>query len=396
MRIKLPTLGLFALLALHAHATDFLATNVYRVVAGQTIANEQWVAAGIAETEGTFKNDLFISSGGQLTLNGTYEGNIWGTSGGGTVMGGRCERNVRLAGKSVRIDGYVGGNVMAMAETIIVTTNAVIGGNVRLIGTSVILEGDIKGDASISAVRIVTLGGSIGGNTKVAAPDILFSRDTHIVGDFSYTANKELVPAAGVVDGKLERIVPQSQPLFSADRLASRAMWFLAAFLAGIPFIALFPMTTAMASQLVRKSPWKCLLVGFLASGALPVLGIILCVSSIIGIPLGTLALALWGVMFYLSRIVMGLVLGTLILRTVGTSISRVLLAMALGLGIIYLATLVPTLGVPVQMTVVWMGMGALILALLRKRQLIIQMPQELQQLEKLRDEKYNPKENSP
>ncbi len=394
MQIKLPLFGLFTALALQVHATDFLATNVYRVAAGQTITDEQWVAAGIAETDGIFKNDLFISSGGQLALNGTYEGNIWGAAGGDATLGGRCERNVRLAGKSVRIDGSIDGNVIAIAETIIATTNAVIGGNARLIGTSIILEGSIKGNASITAARVVTLGGTIGGDARVNAPDILFSRETHIGGDFSYSADKELMPAEGVLGGELERIVPQSQPLFSTARLASRAMWFLAAFLAGVPFIAFFPMTTAMASQLARKAPWKCLLVGFLASGALPVIGLV-CASSIIGIPLGALALASWGIMLYLSRIIVGLVLGTSILRSTGASISRVLLAMALGLAIIYLTTMVPSIGVPVQIAVAWMGMGALILAMIQKRRLIIRVPDELKQLEELKQENKQKEETS-
>ena len=234
----------------------------------------------------------------------------------------------------------------------------------------------------------------MGGNARVNSPDILFSRGTHIDGDFSYTANKELMPADGVLGGKLNRIVPQNPPLFSADRIVSRAMWFLAAFLAGVPFIAFFPMTTAIASQLARKAPWKCLLVGFLASGALPVVGII-CVSSIVGIPLGALALASWAAMLYLSRIIVGLVLGTSILRTTGASIGRVLLAMALGLAIIYLATMIPAIGVPVQIAVVWMGMGSLILALLQKRRLILRIPDELKQLEESKQQnKY--KEEAP
>lgn len=394
MQTRLSVFGLFAALALQTYATDFLATNVYQVAAGQTIAGEQWVAAGIAETEGHFKNDLFISCSGQLGLNGTYEGNIWGAAGDSATLGGHCERNVRLAGKSVQIDGAIDGNVLAMAETIIVTTNAAIGGNASLVGTSIILEGAIKGNVSITAARVVTLGGTIEGNVRVIAPDILFSRETHIGGDLSYGANKELIPADGVLAGKLKRIVPQNPPLFSADRLASRAMWFLAAFLAGVPFIAFFPMTTAMASQLAKKKPWKCLLVGFLASGALPVIAI-MCVSSIIGIPLGILALALWGMMLYLSRIVVGLVLGTSILRKGGASLSRVMLAMALGLAIIYLATMVPTIGVPVQIAVVWMGMGALILAMLQKRRLIIQVPDELKQLEELKQQNQH-KEETP
>lgn len=394
MQIKITLLGLFSALALQAYATDFLATNRYQVAAGQIITTEQWVAAGTASTEGTFKDDLFISSGGPLVLNGIYEGNVWGAAGNSATMGGHCNRNVRLAGKSVQIDGAVDGNILVMAETVLFTTNAVINGNVKLMGTSVVLEGSVKGSVSITAARVVTLGGTINENATVIAPDILLARGTHIHGNFSYTANKEIMPAEGVVDGELKRLEPRSAPAFSMERLASRAMWFLAAFMAGVPFIAFFPMTTAMASQLAKKAPWKCLFVGLLASGALPIIGI-MCISSIIGIPLGALALASWGIMLYLSRIIVGLVIGTYILRSGGTSISRVLLAMAIGLATIYLATLVPAIGVPVQIAVVWLGMGALILALLQKRRLIIQIPDDIKQLKALKQQNKN-KEESP
>ena len=99
MQTRLSLFGLFAALALQTYASDFLVTNAYRVVAGQTVTGEQWVATGIAETDGIFKDDLFISCGGPLALNGTYEGNIWGAAGGGAVMGGRCARNVRRSAR---------------------------------------------------------------------------------------------------------------------------------------------------------------------------------------------------------------------------------------------------------------------------------------------------------
>jgi cytoskeletal protein CcmA (bactofilin family) len=394
MYVKLPLTGLILALTLQAQAATFLSTNAYRLAADQTVTDEQWIATGTAETEGVFKNDLFISCGGQLTLSGTHEGNVWGVAGGDVLLGGHSGRNVRLAGKSVRIDGIIDGNAMIVAETIFTTTNAVIRGNARLIGTSIVLEGKIGGRTSIIAGRVVTLGGTIEDNTRINARDILFSRGTRISGDLHYSANKEIIPAEGMVEGKLERIVPQRTPLFSAERLTSRALWFMAAFLAGIPFIALFPMTTAMASQLVRKEPWRCLLVGFLASGALPIFGLI-CLSSIIGIPLGALALASWGIMLYLSRIIVGLVLGTAILRSPRTSITRVLLAMLLGLGLIYFTTMIPSIGISIQIAVVWLGMGSLILAMLRKRRLIIQVPEELKQSEELKPQINHKEETS-
>ena len=383
------------MLASTASAAEFITTNLYVVGEDAVVADEQWVVAGIATTEGTFKNDLFLISGNPLNLSGRFEGNVWSAASMEANFSGESLRNVRLTGKSVVINGTVDGNVMALAETIIVGTNAVIRGNVRLIGTSVIQEGAIEGNVNLSSARIVTLGGSIGGDVRVVAPDILFSQDARIGGDINYMANKEIIPDEGVVGGTLHRMESKAEPLFSAGRLTSKAMWFLAAMLAGIPFITLFPMTTAMASHLVKNSPWKCLFIGFLASGALPVFGI-MCISSIVGVPLGVLILASWGVLVYVSRIIMGLAIGTLILRKTGTSIGRVLLAMAIGLGLIYLSSLVPAIGVPVQIMVLWLGMGSLIIALLEKRKLILQVPQNLKKLEELRDENYNPEEKQP
>ncbi|VGO15989.1 hypothetical protein PDESU_04578 [Pontiella desulfatans] len=395
MRFRIYFSALLAFLTLQVSAIDFIATNVYAVGADTVVADEQWVFSGIAETEGTFKNDLFILSGNPLQLNGTFEGNLWGAASMEANLNGECLRNVRLSGKSVRINGPVGGNVIAMGETIIIGTNAVIGGSVRLLGTSIILEGLIRGDAAITSARVATLGGTIEGHSKVFSPDIILKRDAKLKGDLAYTTNKELIPAEGIVGGRLLRVAPETEPLFSMERLTSKAMWFFAAFLAGLPFITLFPMTTAMASQLARRSPWKCLWVGFLASGALPIFGI-MSASSIIGVPLGALILASWGILFYLGRIIMALVLGTMLLRSIGTSIGRVLLAMGLGLAIIYATTIIPGIGVPVQLTVLWLGMGSLILALLEKRRLILQVPANLKKLEELRDEQYKPEEKQP
>ena len=130
MRLKLPLLGILTALALQAQAAEFISTNLYVVAKDQVVADEQWVLAGISEIEGTFKNDLFITSGNPLLLNGTVEGNIWGAAGVEANLAGECKRNVRLTGKTVRIDGTIGGNLMALAETIIIGTNAVVGGNV--------------------------------------------------------------------------------------------------------------------------------------------------------------------------------------------------------------------------------------------------------------------------
>ncbi len=378
-------------LASQTQAIGFLATNIYEVAKGETVSGEQWVYAVDAEVNGFVKNDLFVLSGNQMHLGGEFERNVWGL--GNTIdVSGHAWRNLRLIGKTIQLNGTVGGNLMALGDTLKIAPEASIEGDMKLLGNSVILEGITKGDVSITAGRIVTLSGTIEGDLDIIAPEIILQRDTRIGGNLTYTAKKELVPAEGVVAGSLHRAIPQSPPAFSKARIYSRAMWFFAALLVGIPFITLFPMTTAMSSQLVHTSPWKCLWVGALCALALPIFGI-MAISSLVGVPLGALILGVWCFLVYTSRIIVGLVIGALILRSKSTSISGVLLSMAIGLAVIYIATSIPAISWSVQIAVTSMGMGALLLGLFQKRRLIIQIPDELKQLEELKKQNITEKQ---
>jgi cytoskeletal protein CcmA (bactofilin family) len=378
------------LLVAQAQAISFISTNLYQVAEDQTVADEQWVAAKLATSKGTHQNDLFVMAEDALVLNGTYEGNVWGSGGSSILLGGDCQRNLRVASKAIRIDGTVKGNVMAIAETVILGTNSTIEGSAKLLGSSIVQEGQINGDVSITAGRIVTLGGIIKGDVEIIAPEILFSRGAHIEGNLTYTGTgKELVPTEGVVDGKLEHAIPQPDPVFSIERLSAHLIWLLAALLAGIPFITLFPMTTAMASQLVRTSPGKCLWTGALCVLTLPMLGGI-SLSSLLGVPLGLLILGAWAFMGYIGHIIMGLVLGALVLRRKNTSVGHVLLSMIAGLGIIYLASVIPAISWPIWIAVISMGTGSLLLSLVQKRRLMIQVPEELKHLEELKNQNIN------
>jgi len=394
MRLALPTLGLFTALTLQAQAIQFVATNSYDVAKGETVADEQWVYAVDAEVNGLVKDDLFVLSGNRMELGGEFERNVWGL-GGSVMLEGDANRNVRLMGKTVQIGGSVGGNAMVLGDTVKITPDAAIGGGLKLIGNSVILEGTTQGDVSITASRIATISGTVEGNLDIVAPEIILQRDARIGGNLTYTANKELVPAEGIVAGRLNRTIPQSNPAFSKTRIYSHAMWFFAALLVAVPFITLFPMTAAMATQSMHTAPWKCLWVGALCAMALPIFGI-MAVSSLVGVPLGMLILGTWGFLTYTSRIVVGLVVGTLILRKNSTSIGGVMLAMTTGLAIIYIATAIPAISWSVQIVVVSMGTGALLLGMFQSRRVMVRASGKLNPLEEQKNQQNNPEEKTP
>lgn len=393
MRFNFLIPSLAALLAVQSQASDFwITTNEYSVSLGSSVENEQWVYANTADVSGTFENDLFIGTPAVLDFSGIYQGNIWATSLMGIQLAGSAGQNVRIYSPTVRIDGTIAGNLIAMGNTVVLSSNAVIHGSAWIYSlNNIVQEGVIEGDAALSAPRMITFAGNINGDVTADAPEMLFTRDARIKGNLHYGSPDELSLREGTVAGEVSRKEPSS--LFEPKRLQKILFSFLAALIAGVPFISLFPMTTAMSAQLIKRSPWKCLLAGFITSIALPFFGM-MSLSSLIGIPLGVMILASWGAMVYLSRIIMALVIGNLFLKKMGNSIGKVLAAMAIGLALIYAATVFPTIGIPVQIMVLWLGMGSLIVALIEKRRLILQVPANLQKLQTLRDENYKPEED--
>ncbi|MBN2164031.1 MAG: polymer-forming cytoskeletal protein [Pontiellaceae bacterium] len=383
------------LTAATAPAIDFISTNRYELAKEQSVDTEQWISAEVIQIDGTLRQDLFAGGIKDLVLNGICEQAVWAMAGNSMVITGDCHDNVRLLGTTIRIDGTIDGNLMAVANAISIGTNAVIAGDVHLNANQIILEGSVGGSVDLTATQTATLSGIITGNAKVHAHEIILSDNAaKIGGNLTYMSSRELIPGENVIGGTIKRSEPPSP--YSADRLYSHAIWFLAAFLTGMPFVSLFPMTTAMASILTRKSPLLCLLVGFVAFFLLPILGVI-ALSSGIGIPLGALMLASWGALVYISRIITGLLIGTLILRNGTTSAGRIILSMSAGLAVIYSVTFIPTaFSLLFQLVVIWIGTGALLLALHQKRRLIIQVPEELRQLEALKNKTPNTMEESP
>ena len=376
-------LGIIAAFALQVRAAEFISTNVFQTATNEVSRNEQWISADLITLDGTHENDLFLLGGKSIVLNGAYEGNIWGLGGQSVFLGGRGERNIRLAGINVRIDGETDGNVMVMADTAVFGTNAVVSGNVMVLANTIVQEGIIQGDAKLYSSRILTFGGTIKGDTEAASREIIFMRNARLEGNLLYNSPKELVPAEGVVAGDLERKIIKSPPVFTTARFASMALWFVAALLVGIPFITLFPMSTAMSTQLIRKSPWKCLLIGFVAYWGM-IVAWFTCITTVVGVPLGLLVFAAWGSLAYLGHIIVALSFGTLMLKSIGQSIGKVILSMVAGLLLLYLLAVIPSPLWLFQHIIAWFGMGALILAMIEKRRLIIQVPQQLKKAETL------------
>ena len=369
---------LIAVLLFPLLATAFTITNQYIIPEKQQIGDEQWILATIAQPDGIFLNDLFIVCANPLYFNGTYQGNVNGIAGMETVLRGTAERNVRITGKVVRIEGAIKGNLNILADTITISNTATIEGTVRLIADKAILEGSIGGDLHATVGTLLSLDGTIAGNTLIKARETLIADGLRVAGDFTYRTDQILIIDSAQVGGSIIKEDANSAVSpFSIAQLKSRGLWLFAAFLSGALYLILFPGQAAHATHLIYSAPLKCSLIGFLASGVLPIIGVF-CLTSLVGLPTGLFMLGLWGAWIYLSQIITACLIGMLLLKLSGAETGRLLLSSAIGLLLLSLIGLIPRLGVPIQAVSLWLGMGAILQAVFLKRRETVMLAKRL------------------
>ena len=212
------------------------------------------------------------------------------------------------------------------------------------------IAGDVGRDVVVSVGRLV-IDGSVGGSVTYVSDD-----DAHI--------------AEGAVDGTVERIEPPQTPRVEVSPWAVFIGWFLGVFyalvaLSLITLLAglLFPRWLHRVTDHLVPSPWKALLVGFVASIAVPIALLFLAVT-IIGAPLALAGLLVWTVMILATFVYSAYYIGRLIFRGTQHPVIKSLVG-----GVILIVALqIPWLNIVVWLAMVFFGLGAQLLEIHRQR----------------------------
>ncbi|HEX5728772.1 hypothetical protein [Microbacterium sp.] len=299
-------------------------------------------------------------------------------------VAGSIRGDVYAAGQSVIISGDVTGDVIAAAQTI--TIAGTVDGDVRLAGQDVSISGEVSrsgtvfaanltvrdsgslGDDLVAAAGGVSIAGEVGRNVLVSVGRLII--DGSVGGDVTYMSDVEARITEGAVDGSVDRIEPPQTPRVEVSPWAVFIGWFLGVIYA---LVALSLITLAAGLLIPRwlhrvtdhliPSPWKALLVGFVASVAVPIALLFLAVT-IIGAPLALAGLLVWTLLVLATFVYAAYYIGRLLFRgrvhpVVESLVGGVILIVALQ---------IPWLNVVVWLAMVFFGLGAQLLELQRQR----------------------------
>ena len=173
----------------------------------------------------------------------------------------------------------------------------------------------------------MVFGGTAAQDVDIEADVLKLEPGAHIAGNLTYKAREELESlreggeSRKLVAGTVTYLPKASRAKQSGSHSAFHWLWkfwaFLAAFVLGCLIIAVARRPVAVILETTRKETLKSVGFGLIGHIFAPFAGLILIVLCLT-FPVGILVLLAWGVLFYLSKLVVAAALADAVLRKLG------------------------------------------------------------------------------
>lgn len=281
--------------SVHRQGGDvFLAGGTPSIV--EPVAGDLFIAGGSMDVEAPVAGDVF-AIGGRLQVTGEV-GQSLHVLGGQIDVRSRIGRNLRVAGGQLELSapGRVVGNVSAL------------GGQLRL-------RGPVQGHLMVAGGRVL-IDGPVAGDVTATSGELTLGPNARIGGRLSYRSSEALrADPAAVVAGGIERLpLPTARDDGHWDRDhpgpgpgvpgGIGAAWTVGLMVLAGALLAALPGALAATSRTARARGGASLLLGFALVVCVPVAALVLLVT-IVGIPL-----ALFGLALYLAALPLAYVVG--------------------------------------------------------------------------------------
>jgi predicted acyltransferase (DUF342 family) len=344
-----------------AHAQSFRHGDDITVATNKVVDQTLYAWGRSIDVAGTVNGDV-ICAGQNVTITGTVNGDVI-CAGQNVHISGNVTGSIRLAGQDVSISGTSGHNVSALGQNVTLESNGRIESDASFASQNVTINGSIGRDLAAAAASVAVYG-KIGRNVQSAGTNLSLGSNANIGGNITYTSDNMLTKAGGAqIGGTVTHKLPthkNNQPTHYGAFVRG-GLWFalyllIAGLIAAMVLVLLLPQTFHSATQAAIDHPGRTFLVGLAASILAPIVIIVLLVS-IVGIPLGLLALLLWLATMLLAGPFAAYYTGRLLML----KSTNALLIMLVGAAVLMVLYFVPFLGAAVSVVAVWFGLGIIV-----------------------------------
>lgn len=315
--------------------------------------------------------DVF-AAGERVTANAPVEGSLH--AGARYVM---LESNVigsaRVFAQQIALNGQVGRDLVGIGQDVRLHADSRVGGDGYLFGDLIVVDGTVGDDLHASG-DVIRINGQVNGDATLRAGTIVIAETAVINGDLRYASGTtpQIDPAAKI-SGQIRALEPSpdvnEEPTLLRQIWGKSLNWLRALLVAALLFLV-WPFLPNRIRRSMHEAWWRPGVMGIVALIVVPVVAILVMVS-VVGLPLGALALWVYAGMFYLAQIFVGSWIGQEGLRLAGRTGEGFwyhLMAVGVGLAAVRLLSAIPYVGTFFGVVTFIVGFGLLSLAVWPRR----------------------------
>ncbi|MDH4088004.1 MAG: polymer-forming cytoskeletal protein [Nitrospira sp.] len=343
--------------------------------AGQEVQGDYFAFGPHVEISGTVHGDVY-AAGAEVLVDGVVDGDLI-VAGGEVRVSGEVTQNVRIAGGMVTLSGKIHRNATIAGGDVHLADSSHLKGSAVIGAGNLLLGGSIDGNVRIGAGN-VTLSNKVDGDLVVVAAAIRLTSKASVGRNVRYWSDDEpSIDEGAVILGTVtKREIPDAfnkgeefRRGLAGMKLVAAMVSFASTLLLGLLLLRIYPVFTPKVASMIQERPWAVLGAGGVLSFGIPLL-ILLCMVSVLGIPIGLMLAAMYVVTLYLGRVFVVLWLGQRLLRLVSGS-SSAAWAFVTGLVTYFILSLVPFVGGLITMATIATGLGAI---LMTKKELVVRL----------------------
>ncbi len=335
----------------------------------EVINEDLYLAGDIIIMDGTVNGDLWVV-GGTITIRGRVRDSVFAAGRKVTVLG-NVGHGIKAGGQTVTIGGNVTGDLVLAGSDISIDRDANIEGDFLFGGREILIDGPIEGYI-LGGGSMVIINSSVQENVRLGVKNLTLTKAARIGGNLTYYSENEatIQPGAQIV-GSTTHHFPEYRneikkifPFVLLAGIVGKIVGFFMSLIVGLAFILFAPKWMESMADSIQKKTGVSAGWGAVILFAVPV-GIVIAMTTVVGIQLATITLFLYLVAISISQIAVSLFIGRLIIGQ-GKSIETKALmfgAFALGLFIIRLIRFIPVAGLIVWLVAILFGLGAMVVA---------------------------------
>ena len=266
-----------------------------------------------------------------------------------------------FAGNSIKINGSVENDLFVAGNAIELGEDASIGRDVYAVGNMINVSTNLNGNVFVAGSRLVLENVTIDGNLSADFDQIIVKGKSSVSGTFKYNEDATIVGLENLSFKEKRTFANPSVEFNFGKTVLDKFVSIIGALVLAFVALAVFPkFALKMLKNFAAKNVFKNVLVGLGILVLVP-LAAIFTMITIIGLPLGFIALLIYALLIAFSGSVSGLVLGDLLAKKLFKKEKMsVYLKALIGVGLIELLALVPFVGGLVTLASLLFGIGFL------------------------------------